>query len=157
VTQNVDGLHQQAGSTEVLELHGTIRRAHCHRCGTSRPMADAVAESSEAPPRCACGGLFRPSVVWFGESLPEEILAAACEAAESCDLFLSVGTSSTVYPAAGLIELAARNGACVIEINPEPTPLSRLADLCLRGPAGRVLPAFATLVEDCRWPEATST
>src|SRR4051812_23030365 len=99
VTQNVDGLHQRAGSRNLLELHGTITRAACERCGRTRSMAEAVAESAEQPPVCSCGGRFRPAVVWFGEALPEEALIRAYEEATFCDLFISVGTSATVYPA----------------------------------------------------------
>lgn len=140
VTQNVDGLHQQAGSRNVLELHGTLAWAKCHRCGRRREMGEAVAESPEEPPACSCGGRFRPAVVWFGESLPEETLALATEAAQGCDLFLTLGTSGTVYPAAGLIELARDSGACLVEVNPEPTPFSRLAHLRLAAPSGEALP-----------------
>jgi NAD-dependent deacetylase len=150
VTQNVDGLHQRAGSRNLLELHGTIARAACNRCRRSREMGEAVAESPDRPPVCSCGGLFRPAVVWFGENLPEDVFERACDAAASCDLFLSVGTSSTVYPAAGLIELAYQAGACLIEVNPEPTPFSRLMDLRLAGPAGEMLPALAAAMERCR-------
>jgi NAD-dependent deacetylase len=150
VTQNVDGLHQRAGSRAPLELHGTILRAVCERCGAGRPMAEAVAESAERPPVCACGGRFRPAVVWFGETLPEETLVQAYEEATFCDLFLSVGTSSTVYPAAGLIELAHQAGACLIEVNPEPTPFSRLMDLRLAAPAGEALPALVDAIERAR-------
>jgi len=92
VTQNVDGLHQRAGSRSLLELHGTITRAVCERCGRSRDMGEAVAESSERPPVCSCGGRFRPAVVWFGEVLPHETLVLAYEEATFCDLFISVGT-----------------------------------------------------------------
>jgi len=152
VTQNVDGLHRRAGSRHLLELHGSLAHAFCNRCGHPRDMGEAVAESPDAPPVCSCGGKLRPGVVWFGEALPEETLAEACEAAESCDLFLSVGTSATVYPAAGLIELAHRAGACLIEINPEPTPFSALMDLRLAAPAGEMLPALAEAMERCRWP-----
>ena len=152
VTQNVDGLHQRAGSRHLLELHGTITRAFCNRGGEVRDMGEALAESAEEPPVCSCGGKFRPAVVWFGESLPEEVLVRAYEEATFCDLFLSVGTSGTVYPAAGLIELAHQAGACFIEVNPEPTPFSRLADLRLAAPAGEVLPALVDAMESCRWP-----
>lgn len=150
VTQNVDGLHQRAGSRNLLELHGTATRAFCNRCGRSRDMGEAVAESPDRPPVCSCGGLFRPAVVWFGEALPEDVFESACEAAASCDLFISVGTSSTVYPAAGLIELAHRGGACLIEVNPEPTPFSNLMDVRLAGPAGERMPALAAALERCR-------
>jgi NAD-dependent deacetylase len=150
VTQNVDGLHTRAGSRNLLELHGTVLRAHCSRCGRSRDMGEAIAESPEEPPVCSCGGMFRPSVVWFGEALPEGVLFRASEEASSCDLFLSVGTSSTVYPAAGLIDLAHQAGACLIEVNPEPTPFSGLMDLRLAAPAGEAVPALVDAMERCR-------
>ncbi len=141
VTQNVDGLHQRAGSPHVLEYHGNILRDRC-------TVEQVVAERSEdartsALPRCAsCGGLLRPDVVWFGEMIPRRALVEADEAAADCDAFLSVGTSSLVYPAAGLAEAALRRGVPVIEINPNPTDLSPHADVVLAGPAGRVLPAL---------------
>ncbi|MFL6194873.1 MAG: SIR2 family NAD-dependent protein deacylase [Thermoanaerobaculia bacterium] len=150
VTQNVDGLHQRAGSRNLLELHGTILRARCERCGRSRDMGEAIAESAGAPPVCACGGRFRPAVVWFGEELPQEVLIRAYEEATFCDLFLSVGTSSTVYPAAGLIELASQAGACLIEVNPEPTPFSGSMDLRLAAPAGEALPGLVDAIERIR-------
>jgi NAD-dependent deacetylase len=150
VTQNVDGLHQRAGSRSLLELHGTITRAVCERCGRSRDMGEAVAESSERPPLCSCGGRFRPAVVWFGEALPQEVLVLAYEEATFCDLFISVGTSSVVYPAAGLIELAHQAGACMIEVNPEPTPFSHVMDLRLAAPAGEALPALVEAIERSR-------
>lgn len=147
VTQNVDGLHQRAGSRNLLELHGTLARAVCERCRRSREMGEAVAESPERPPLCACGGRFRPAVVWFGEVLPEEAFARAHEESAACDVFLSVGTSGTVWPAAGLIELAHQGGALFIEVNPEPTPFSRLAALRISAPAGEALPALAAAIE----------
>ena len=149
VTQNVDGLHQRAGSRSLLELHGTITRAVCERCGTSRDMGEVVAEPSE-PPVCSCGGRFRPAVVWFGEALPQEVLVRAYEEATFCDLFISVGTSAVVYPAAGLIELAHQAGACMIEVNPEPTPFSHIMDLRLAAPAGEALPALVDAIERSR-------
>lgn len=139
VTQNVDGLHQQAGSRDVIELHGNIRRVKCFDQGHPAERWD---EGGEVP-RCArCGSLLRPDVVWFGEMLPEHALASATAAAAGCDVFLSVGTSSVVEPAASLALHAKRNGACVIEVNPEDTPLTRFADHSLRGKAGAVLPYF---------------
>jgi len=155
VTQNVDGLHQRAGSQSLLELHGTITRAVCERCGSDRDMGEAVAESSERPPLCSCGGRFRPAVVWFGEMLPQDVLVRAYEEATFCDLFLSVGTSSVVYPAAGLIELAHQAGACLIEVNPEPTPFSHIMDLRLAAPAGEALPALVDAMERSRWQPTT--
>ncbi len=143
VTQNVDGLHLAAGSSNVLELHGTIRFARCSACARREPMAEAVARSADTPPPCpACGGRLRPDVVWFGEQLPEGVFEAAAEATRSANLFLAVGTSATVYPAAGLIEIASRSGALVIEVNVEPTPLSDLADVRLAGPAAEMVPTL---------------
>ena len=150
ITQNVDGLHARAGSRDLLELHGTLLQARCQRCGRQRDMGEAIAESPEEPPVCACGGRFRPAVVWFGESLDPGVLGRGQDEAASCDLFLSVGTSSTVYPAAGLIELAHRAGACVIEVNPEPTPFSGLVDLRIEAPAGEAIPRLTEEIERCR-------
>jgi NAD-dependent deacetylase len=138
VTQNVDGLHQRAGSPGVLEYHGNILR---DRCMLEHVVADRAPEAAGRLPRCAgCGGLLRPDVVWFGEAIPAEPMRAADRAANDCDVFLSIGTSSLVYPAAGLAETALRRGATVIEVNPNATDLSPLADVALRGPAGVLLP-----------------
>ena len=148
VTQNVDRLHQRAGSTDVLELHGTLWRVRCAGCGRESATEEALAPGV-AVPRCGCGGRLRPAVVWFGESLPVGVFERAARAAEECDLFVAVGTSATVWPAAGLIEVAAAAGAVVLEVNPEPTPLSALAAATLAGPAGEVLPALDREIE--RW------
>ncbi len=137
ITQNVDGLHQRAGSGDVLELHGSIHRLCCF---DRRHVCTEIPDSVDIPPRCReCGSLLRPDVVWFGEPLPPEIFARAQVAAASSEVFLSVGTSGMVYPAAGLPQLAARRGACVVEINPAETELSDEMTYCLRGPAARVL------------------
>ena len=137
VTQNVDGLHQEAGSREVIELHGNISRTKCS-------VEDASVEEfedGETPPLCpSCGAPLRPGVVWFGEMLPQGALGAASMAARGADLVLSVGTSSLVYPAARLPFEALDNGATVVEINPSETPLTPHADYALRGLAGDVLP-----------------
>jgi NAD-dependent deacetylase len=140
VTQNVDGLHQRAGSRDVLEYHGNILR---DRCTVEQIVAQRSEDTRRAPlPRCAaCGGLLRPDVVWFGEAIPAGPMTVAAAAAENCDVFLSVGTSSLVYPAAGLAEVALRR-ATVIEINPNETDLSPHAHLVLRGPSGQILPAL---------------
>lgn len=139
ITQNVDGLHQQAGNRQVVELHGNIRRVKCFDHG--HPAAEWTA--SESPPRCkVCGSRLRPDVVWFGESLPIEALQAATEAAREGEVFLSIGTSTVVEPAASLPFLALQAGACVIEVNPEPTPLTRHATHVLSGAAGSVLPVL---------------
>jgi NAD-dependent deacetylase len=141
VTQNVDGLHQRAGSPHVLEYHGNILR---DRCTVEQVVAERSEDSrTSALPRCAsCGALLRPDVVWFGERIPRGALFAADAAAADCDAFVSIGTSSLVYPAAGLAESALRRGVPVIEINPHPTDLSARAHVVLAGPAGRVLPAL---------------
>ena len=137
VTQNVDGLHQRAGSREVIELHGNITRSKCSEEG----VVVGEYESGEKPPRCpACGAFLRPDVVWFGEMLPFGALEETSEAARGCDLFLSIGTSSLVYPAAGLPHEALENGATLVEINPADTPLSPHVDFALRGRAGEILP-----------------
>jgi len=159
VTQNVDGLHQQAGSRGVVELHGTIRQACCSNsrtgaCDRRMDMGKALERSPETPPRCECGGRLRPAVVWFGEPLPQGVMERAAAAAGRADLFLVVGTSATVYPAAGLIEIAHRAGAVVVEVNPEPSALSRLADLRVQAPAAAALPALEREVRRCR-PTAT--
>ncbi len=138
VTQNVDGLHQRAGSTGVLEYHGNILR---DRCCVEQVIADRSEDSRHGLPRCAaCGGLLRPDVVWFGEAIPRGPMLAAAEAAESCDVFLSIGTSSLVYPAAGLAESALRTGATVIEVNTNRTDLSPAAKVVLAGTSGELLP-----------------
>ncbi len=138
ITQNVDGLHNRAGSQRILKIHGDIWWTQCSACREVK--SDHRVPLPEIPPRCACGGVLRPGVVWFGESLPERTWQQAQEAAENCDLMLVVGTSAVVYPAAGLAPLAQRRGARVIEINMEETPLSGAADISLRGPSGEILP-----------------
>ena len=140
VTQNVDALHQRSGSGNVIELHGNIMRSICHL--TSRAIDDDwLAKSNDCPPRSpwAQDGLARPDVVWFGEALPAGVMEAAMNAAVSCDFCFSIGTTSTVQPAASLPLLALENGASLVEINPQETPLSLHADYCLRGSAARVL------------------
>ena len=143
VTQNVDGLHQRAGNRRVTELHGNILRSKCSFEGA---IVDDY-DPGEAPPPCpSCGAPLRPDVVWFGEPLPTEAFGTASDAARACDLFLSVGTSSLVYPAAGLPFEALENGAVLVEVNPNETPLSAHADHVLRGPAGEVLPRLARAI-----------
>ncbi|HKE42150.1 MAG TPA: NAD-dependent deacylase [Casimicrobiaceae bacterium] len=140
ITQNVDGLHQRAGSRNVVELHGNICRVKCSREGT---VVDHWEPSGEAVPRCAaCGAPLRPDVVWFDEMLPAATLTRAEAAARECDILLVVGTSAEVYPAAALPVYAQQSGATVIEINPNPTALSAAADHVLRGAAGALLPAL---------------
>lgn len=146
ITQNVDGLHQQAGSQRVIELHGNIHRSKCFADGRS---VSSWPDTTEIPPPCPhCGAFLRPDVVWFGESLPPEALQTALTAAETCDLFLSVGTSALVQPAASLPLVARRHGATVAEINLEPTPLTGEVDVAWHGPAGQLLPALL----QAAWP-----
>jgi NAD-dependent deacetylase len=148
-TQNVDGLHAKAGSRNLVELHGNIARVRCAREGTVVARWDDAFD--ELPPRCRhCGAFLRPDVVWFDELLPAAALAAAEDAARSCDILLVVGTSAEVYPAASLPAGAHDAGAIVVEINPQPTPLSAGADYALRGPAGSLLPALLKAA----WPDA---
>lgn len=137
VTQNVDGLHQRAGHRDVIEFHGNLRANHCHREG--RPVD--VDDDRDTPPACPhCGGPVRPGVVWFGEAIPQDALARAAGAAEACDLFLAVGTSAAVHPAAGLAALARDHGARIAEINPDATALSADADIRIAARAADALP-----------------
>lgn len=138
ITQNVDGLHDRAGSRRVIKLHGDIWLMRCIACG--REIRDLRVPLEPLPPRCECGGLMRPGVVWFGESLPDDALEAAFAAARRAEIFLVLGTSSVVYPAAGLPRIALERGARVIEINLEPTELSLVAHISLRGKCGELLP-----------------
>lgn len=140
VTQNVDGLHALAGSRDIVELHGNINRSICSDCGLLVPE-DCHIDPAAIPACTACGGKIRPDVVWFGEMLDPNIIDTAFRVAERCDLFLSVGTSALVHPAATLPVVAKRHGATLIEINLEPTPLSAMADISVQGKSGDVLPA----------------
>lgn len=137
VTQNVDGLHQRAGSSAVIELHGSIWRLRCTAEGVLSTISAPV---EEIPPRCACGALLRPDVVWFGEALSDDVVRSAVEAASEADAMLVVGTSSVVYPAAILPSIARDAGGAVVEVNAETTPLSSFADVSVTGRAGDVLP-----------------
>lgn len=159
VTQNVDGLHQRAGSPDVVEMHGCIWKARCadevapdcaavrqtHAAPSDprarwRTVVDFVAEGAALPPPCTCGGILRPHIVWFGESLDEEVIERAFGEAREADVLISVGTSGLVTPAALLPRIAASTGATVIEVNPADTPTSALAAFALRGGAGEILP-----------------
>jgi NAD-dependent deacetylase len=138
ITQNVDGLHARAGSRNVIELHGNIMVDRCFAEGRVLTPADEIPGS---PPRCArCGAPVRPGVVWFGEALPPQALGDALAATRRCEVFLSIGTSNVVEPAASLPLAALDAGAAVIEVNPERTPLSAQATIVLAGAAGEVLP-----------------
>lgn len=140
VTQNVDGLHHMAGSRRVLELHGNIKRTKCLK---EKRVVESWCETDQVPPRCPqCDSMLRPDVVWFGEPLPKDVLDRANQAAANCDLFLSVGTSSQVYPAAGLVYLARRFGAKTAEINPDATVQAEEMDWAVAAPSGEALPAL---------------
>lgn len=140
-TQNVDGLHQAAGSRRVLELHGSIWHLRCTRCGYARD--DRRVPLPNIPPRCPdCGSLLRPDVVWFGEALPADALEAAWAAAAHCRTMLVIGTSAVVEPAASLPRAARHNNARLIEFNPERTPVSAYADEVFPEPAGEALPRW---------------
>ncbi|MDO3703165.1 NAD-dependent deacylase [Micromonospora sp. C28SCA-DRY-2] len=150
VTQNVDDLHERAGSRAAIHLHGSLFAPRCVAAaghpfrstpdGGPAPSPDG---GRIPPPRCAsCGALVRPGVVWFGEALPEAALTAAVEAAAACDVLLAVGTSGLVYPAAEIPRIAAGSGAAVVQVNPEPTPLDRVCAVNLRGAAAEVLPSL---------------
>ncbi|MGA3245096.1 MAG: NAD-dependent deacylase [Bacteroidota bacterium] len=143
VTQNVDNLHRRAGSKSMVELHGNIERSYCIDCGAIVEELDI--DSLTKAPRCVhCGGLVRPDVVWFGEMLPREAFSRAEQAARHCDLFLCIGTSAVVYPAASLPYTAFDQGAFVVEINRERTELSTRAHESLLGAAGEILPQLVS-------------
>lgn len=143
VTQNVDNLHERAGSTSVYHLHGNLFEFRCDACGSrfegDLPEMPEPVETIE-PPVCPCGGLIRPSVVWFGEPLPDDAWQRSVQAVSNADVVIVVGTSSIVYPAAGLPEAAVAAGTVVIEVNPERTPLSDSATISLRETAANSLP-----------------
>lgn len=144
ITQNVDGLHRMAGNQNVLELHGNIQRVRCSECYT---FAESWGDDTEFVPQCpVCGGLLRPDVVWFGEALPRDQLEAAVEAARTCDIFFSIGTSGVVQPAASLAHAARNRGAVVVEINAESTPLTPKTDYFLQGKSGEILPELVKTV-----------
>jgi NAD-dependent deacetylase len=144
ITQNVDGLHRMAGNKQVLELHGNIQRVRCSECGR---FAESWSDDPDIVPKCEkCDGLLRPDVVWFGESLPRAELEAAVTAARACDVFFSIGTSGVVQPAASLAFAAHNQGAVVVEINTEATPLTPKTDFAFHGKSGKILPAMLVAV-----------
>ena len=137
LTQNIDDLHRKAGSSKIVELHGNIFR---YKCFDKNHPIDPLPKGDEVPPRCECGSLIRPDVVWFGEMLPEGALDESFDVLAKCDTILVVGTSGMVHPAAGFPSYAKSHGARVIEINPEATPITGDADIFVQGLAGEVLP-----------------
>lgn len=144
LTQNIDGLHQRAGSKSVYELHGSIITIKCTVCD----FKDKISSSfSELPPVCKCGNILRPDVVWFGEPLPQDVWGAAINHSSSCDLMVVVGTSLAVSPANLLPAYAKQNGATLIEVNPEETPMSGTMDLSIRSSAARALPELVSIFQ----------
>jgi len=144
ITQNVDGLHRMAGSKNILELHGNILNVRCSECGT---FSETWADDPGFVPRCEkCNGLLRPDVVWFEESLPREQLEAAVHATRTCQVFFSIGTSGVVHPAAALAHAAKAEGAVVVEVNAEPTPLTSTVDFAFHGKSGVILPELVKAV-----------
>jgi NAD-dependent deacetylase len=149
ITQNVDGLHQRAGSRHVIELHGNITRT---KCSDESTIVSSWKDTGDVPPKCpACGGLLRPDVLWFEEPMPEEEMQEAMTASTHCDFFFSIGTSTVVYPAAALPSEALRSGATVVEINPQPTPFTPQAHFALAGAAGIVLPELVKALKASRF------
>jgi NAD-dependent deacetylase len=146
LTQNIDGLHQQGGARDVVELHGTILRWKCQKTGGVRSIREV--DFSSFPPTSEAGGVLRPDIVLFGEMLPTDALAAAERAVMSCDVFLTIGTSAVVYPAAGYIDLAISRGVPTVEINPEATPMTSSVTHALRGLSGVVLPELLLRMRD---------
>lgn len=140
VTQNIDGLHQLAGSEGVLELHGGLWRLRCDHCGNRDTRREAPLEDLHCG---ACQRHWRPDIVWFGDALDHEVIHAAQEAIKQADLLVSVGTSAMVYPAAALPLIAKNAGATCVEVNPEETPMSDVYDVCVRKPASEALTAMA--------------
>ena len=145
ITQNVDGLHRRAGNTKIIEIHGNLWHMRCTAEGTVRE--DYRVPLPEIPPMCTCGALLRPHVVWFGESLDQEDLAQSYQRIGDCDMLLIVGTSGVVQPVASFPLLAKREGAFVVEVNKDATPLSSVVDESLRGNAGKLLPGLLDKIE----------
>lgn len=146
ITQNVDGLHRIAGNKNLIEFHGNIWISRCTSCG--REEWDYNTEYRGAPKCSECGGYERPGVVWFGESIPEDVLKQSFEKAGRSDVFLIVGTSAVVEPASSLVSFARSAGAFIAEINPSETPATQLCDVSFRGKAGKVLPSIVEEIEE---------
>ncbi len=140
ITQNIDGLHQVAGQSDVIELHGNTRKILCTSCDKTYSMDEAYERlKKELPPRCSCGAILKPSTVLFGEPLPQVALDMAALAAKNCDMFLVLGSSLVVYPAASMPRIAKRNGAVLVIVNIDPTPMDDIADIVIHEGASKVL------------------
>ncbi|MDY6931886.1 MAG: NAD-dependent deacylase [Halobacteriota archaeon] len=150
ITQNIDMLHSVAGNKDVIELHGSFRTSSCMNCGkemTTGKFIGKVIRTGKIPPICECGGIIKPDVVFFGETLPLDALSRSTEYAERCDLMIVVGSSLVVYPAASLPPIAKQNGAKLVIINMEPTPYDSMADIVIHGKCGEVLPEIVKELE----------
>jgi NAD-dependent deacetylase len=149
ITQNIDNLHQMAGQSKVIELHGNTMKISCMDCGRTMTIDEAYERlKTELPPHCECGGALKPNVVFFGEQLPRDALMEAQRAADSCDVFLVIGSSLVVHPAAQLPVVAKQNGASLIIVNVDPTPFDGLADVVVNDKAAQVLPELVKMMED---------
>jgi NAD-dependent deacetylase len=148
ITQNVDGLHQMAGNSDVIEFHGNFAWQRCLDC--DRHIETSRLDLANIPPRCSCGGILRPCCVFFGELIPQQQLIRSQQVSAACDVMLVIGTSAVVQPAATMPIIAKDNGAVIIEINPEPTPLTgQISNLPLLGAAGSVIPRLVKRVRQC--------
>jgi NAD-dependent deacetylase len=145
ITQNVDGLHHEAGSSEVIEFHGNMREVVCMKCGKRLNITEISIEDS--PPRCECKGAFKPDAVFFGEAIPPTALSHSHQEARSCGAMLVIGTSAVVYPAAYMPQVARSAGAKLIEINPEKTELTLDCDYLIKGPSGKILPLIVEKIK----------
>jgi NAD-dependent deacetylase len=157
VTQNIDGLHERAGSSRsiIVEVHGTMREAACLACSWRGPMQsvlDRVRAGEEDPPCERCGGILKSATISFGQPLVPEVIDRAMRAAREADLLMAIGTSLQVYPVAGMVPIAARAGARIVIVNGEPTPFDDVADVVVRDPIGRALPAMCAAPEPRRPP-----
>jgi NAD-dependent deacetylase len=150
ITQNVDDLHERAGSRSVLHIHGRITHMRCNVCAFEHPLQTSERAHVQPPICLQCGGPVRPDVVWFGENLPARIYDNGWRATEQCDVMLVVGTSGVVYPVAGLPFVAQQHGAQIIDVNPECTPISEMAELFLPGASGEILPRLVEAVAQLR-------
>jgi NAD-dependent deacetylase len=149
ITQNVDGLHQAAGSGDVIEFHGNFAWQRCLDC--DQHIETARVKLDQIPPRCSCGGILRPDCIFFGEMIPHQALVRSQQVSARCDAMLVIGTSAMVQPAATMPFIAKDNGAAIIEINREPTPLTpRISDLALMGTAGSIMPKLVKAVNERR-------
>jgi len=150
ITQNIDGLHQEAGSSSVVELHGTTRVIYCLNCSQEYSMDEAfLMLETQIPPLCSeCNGKLRPAVVFFGESLNPQVLRLAFEEAENCDFLLAVGSSLVVHPAADIPRIAKQRGAALAIINKQKTPLDTIADYVINDEAGKILPRIVQSLKD---------